>query len=1041
MPIVAAAAPIVLMAAAGPGGVAAFSFLGATGWGGVALAAASSMILSYASAALGPKQSKTKLPTLSLPNFAQEGRTTMVRQATAPRRLVFAETRVSGPILFSHVTGGSNEFLHLVVGLASHQIDSVVQIYMDGEPLQIGLDQANHASDSYVVGGYRSDHIRIKTHLGSDSQSADSDLISAVGNTSIWSSDHTLSGIAYLYIRLKFDRKIFPNGIPNFSALIRGKRVVDSRDSSTAWSSNPALCIRDYLMDTTFGLGATAAEIDDTSFNAAANTCDESVALNNSSEHEIGRLEGALIGNMVGDSSNSLAEGLGAAFDGQSGSNKPFAMIRSTHSGTGWPNATIGKHWGRSRIVTGYEIEAGDSNGFVNTSANFTIKLQGSNNGTSWSDLDTHTQSGAGGAQTLSRRGLSITTAYKYHRLHLAAPANEVRIVECRFYETGGTEARYTLAGIVETTDKPKDILAQMLTSCGGRLVYSGGKFKLIVAGYATPTVTLDDDDLRAGLEISPKITRRELANAVHGVFVNPAANYQPTDYAPVQQATDFDNYERIIKQVDYQFTQSHATAQRLATMELKRARQQVSVRAPCKLTAFQVEVGDTINFTNARMGWTNKTFEVIDWSLAHEDQGGAAALGVDLVLRETESAVFDWTPTDDETIYDPPAETSLPDARHPAPPTGLSITETIYVTRDGAGVKTRADLTWIAALDQFTGDYEIEYKLSSASTYDVSGRVPGTATTHTILDLAPGTYDFRVRSKNVIGVASDYTSVTVEIAGLSAAPSVLTNVSLEIPVTSVALLRWDQSTDLDVKIGGRISVRHSTATSGASWSNSVLLDDAVPGHATSVLLPAKPGTYLLRAIDSSGVQGTVATVSPSADLSLFAITGVVTVTESTGFAGTHATTYVDSNKLKLGGTTLIDSVSDFDAITDLDTAGGIASTGTYTFAATTDISSVQTVRLTTSVTVAIENLLDQIDDRSGNIDTWEDFDGGDAAPGNVEVFEKHSDDNVTYTDFARFDRTTVSGRYFQFKAVLTSSDVAYQPQVSALSVTIDKAA
>ena len=668
--------------------------------------------------------------------------------------------------------------------------------------------------------------------------------------------------------------------------------------------------------------------------------------------------------------------------------------------------------------------------------------MQGSDNGTSWSDLDTHTKSGAGGAQKLSRRGLSITTAYKYHRLHLAAPASEVRIVECRFYETGGTEARYTLAGIVDTAEKPKDILAQMLTSCGGRLVYSGGKFKLIVAGYATPTVTLDDDDLRGGLEISPKITRRELANAIHGVFVNPAANYQPTDYAPVQQSTANDNNERVIKQVDYQFTQSHATAQRLATMELKRARQQVTVRAPFKLTAFQVEVGDTINFTNARMGWTNKTFEVIDWSLAHEDQGGAAALGVDLVLRETESAVFDWTPTDDETIYDPPPETTLPDARHPAPPSGLTVSETLYITRDGAGVKARADLEWIAALDQFAGDYEVEYKLTSASTYTVAGRVPATATTHTIFDLAPGTYNIQVRARNVIGVGSDFATITAEIMGLSAPPSALTNLSLEIPVTSVALLRWDQSTDLDVKIGGRITIRHSTATTGASWANSVLLDDAVPGHATSVLLPAKPGTYLLRAVDSSGILGAVATVSPSADLSLFAITGVVTITESTGFAGTHSTTYVDSNKLKLGGSTLLDAISDFDAITDLDTAGGIASTGTYTFAATTDISSVQTVRLTTSVTVAIENLLDQIDDRSGNIDTWEDFDGdGDTAPGNVEVFEKHSDDNVTYTDFARFDRTTVSGRYFQFKAVLTSSDVAYQPQVSALSVTIDKAA
>ena len=519
LPYVVMAAGIALIAFTGPGGVAAFSFLGATGWSGVALAAASSAVLSYASSAMAPKPN---MPTLSLPNFATVGRTTMIRQSVTPRRLIFAETRVSGPILFSHVTGTSNEFMHLVVALASHEIDSVAQVYMNGEPLQIGLDQANHSTDAYVVGGSRATKIRVRAYLGTDDQAADSDLIDAVDDTAIWSSDHKLSGIAYLYIQLRFDRGFFPSGIPNFSALIRGKKVTDPRDSSTAWSSNPALCIRDYLMDTSFGLGATAAEIDDTSFNAAANICDESVTLSNASEHRIGRLEGTLIGNMTGDGGYTKAEGLGAAFDGAAG---PFALIRSTHSGTGWPNGTIGKSWGRSRIVTGYEITAGDSNGFVNSSADFTTKLQGSNNGTSWSDLDTHTQSGAGGAQTLSRRGLSITTAYQYHRLYITSPGNEVRMVECQFFETGGTESRFTLQGIIDTADKPKNIIQQMLTSCAGRIVYSGGKFKLIAASYSTPTITLDEDDLRGPLDISPRISRRELANAIHGVFVNPAEN------------------------------------------------------------------------------------------------------------------------------------------------------------------------------------------------------------------------------------------------------------------------------------------------------------------------------------------------------------------------------------------------------------------------------------------------------------------------------------------------------------------------------------
>ena len=37
--------------------------------------------------------------------------------------------------------------------------------------------------------------------------------------------------------------------------------------------------LRDYLTDTKYGLGASADEIDTTSFNAAANVCDETVAL------------------------------------------------------------------------------------------------------------------------------------------------------------------------------------------------------------------------------------------------------------------------------------------------------------------------------------------------------------------------------------------------------------------------------------------------------------------------------------------------------------------------------------------------------------------------------------------------------------------------------------------------------------------------------------------------------------------------------------------------------------------------------------------
>ena len=41
-------------------------------------------------------------------------------------------------------------------------------------------------------------------------------------------SNHRFRGIAYVYIRLEFDEDIYPNGIPNISALVKGKKVLES---------------------------------------------------------------------------------------------------------------------------------------------------------------------------------------------------------------------------------------------------------------------------------------------------------------------------------------------------------------------------------------------------------------------------------------------------------------------------------------------------------------------------------------------------------------------------------------------------------------------------------------------------------------------------------------------------------------------------------------------------------------------------------------------------------------------------------------------
>ena len=117
--------------------------------------------------------------------------------------------------------------------------------------------------------------VRINQHLGADDQVADTDLVAETASLTDgkWTSQHRLRGIAYLYVRFEYDQDAFPNGVPVITSVIRGKKVYDPRTGTTAWSSNPALCLRDYLTNVGYGLGESADNVDDDLVSTAAEVC------------------------------------------------------------------------------------------------------------------------------------------------------------------------------------------------------------------------------------------------------------------------------------------------------------------------------------------------------------------------------------------------------------------------------------------------------------------------------------------------------------------------------------------------------------------------------------------------------------------------------------------------------------------------------------------------------------------------------------------------------------------------------------------------
>jgi hypothetical protein len=114
--------------------------------------------------------------------------------------------------------------------------------------------------------------LRLRPHLGATNQTVDSVLQSTF--PAKINSLHQGQGIAYLYLVMVRDPSIYPNGVGNIKVRLRGKQLFDPRTGTTYFSSNPALVLRDYLINY---LNAASTDFDSTNFNAAADACDAQV--------------------------------------------------------------------------------------------------------------------------------------------------------------------------------------------------------------------------------------------------------------------------------------------------------------------------------------------------------------------------------------------------------------------------------------------------------------------------------------------------------------------------------------------------------------------------------------------------------------------------------------------------------------------------------------------------------------------------------------------------------------------------------------------
>jgi hypothetical protein len=120
-------------------------------------------------------------------------------------------------------------------------------------------------------------------HDGDDSQTVDYKLSSTDQGWSSnpWTSYARGVGISYIVLWMYLDDEAYSNGLPNVTMEVKGNKVPDCTDLTAdyRYSTNPADCIYDYMTSKRYGMGIPTADMDATSFAAAASYCNDSVTI------------------------------------------------------------------------------------------------------------------------------------------------------------------------------------------------------------------------------------------------------------------------------------------------------------------------------------------------------------------------------------------------------------------------------------------------------------------------------------------------------------------------------------------------------------------------------------------------------------------------------------------------------------------------------------------------------------------------------------------------------------------------------------------
>ena len=441
---------------------------------------------------------------------------------------------------------------------------------------------------------------------------------------------------------------------------------------------------------------------------------------------------------------------------------------------------------------------------------------------------------------------------------------------------------------VVDTSKKAIDNVKDFVRGTRSFLNFTAGKYKILVEGSGSASITLTEDNIIGGIQIRSK-NKNSRYNRVIVNFTNPDKNFQSdtAQFPPVdetglasadQHATmkTADGGLLLEGRFDFaMFTNPHQ-AQEMAEIILRRSRTSLDISLKADATALDLSIGDIVNVTHATPSFSAKPFRVQGMTLNTDHT-------VSLQCSEHQDSYYAFgTQVAPATIPD----TSLPNPFSVQPPASVTLDDELIEYADGI-VITRLLITVGVSPDKFVDKYEVQIK----QTLDPDGNsvsdsfreiATGKILTYQHLNVIDeATYQVRVRAINTLDAKSTFVSATRKIVGGVEVPSNVEDFAVEMHGQHQMKLTWtppSKNSDLDISY---YDIRFQDVLTGAKWINSTNLVRCPRRKCDNATVPARTGSYLIKAVDKNGNSSATETIITTNISGIQAYKTVSTFTET----------------------------------------------------------------------------------------------------------------------------------------------------------------